>query len=147
MGLQHIPELVSAPPRIEDSKLVVHIVYTTEAATRAALQAAVEFAGKLEARLELLVPKVVPFPLPLSQPSIPNDFTEGLVRSVAEGCELDVRAKVLLCRDREDTIPQWLPKGSVAVIGRHRAWGPGSFRSLIRSVKNAGHHVVVVDAR
>jgi len=147
MGLQHISEFVSAPPRSENSKLVVHIVYTTEAATRAALEAAVEFARKLEARIELLVPKVVPFPLPLSQPSTPGDFTEGVVRSIAEGCQIDVHAKVLLCRDREDTIPQWLPKQSVAVIGRRRAWGPGSFRGLIRSVRNAGHHVVVVDAR
>jgi hypothetical protein len=95
--------------------------------------------------LELLVPHVVPFPLPLHKPTAAASFIEDTVKLLIAGCDADIDVKVLLCRDREETIPKWLPPASIAVIGRTRRWGPGAFRALIRSMKRSGHHVVVVD--
>lgn len=121
------------------------MVYTGAVATRASLKVATELARDLAAKLELLVPFVVPFPLPLDRPSIPRTFTENAVSALVSNCPVDFEVKVLLCRDREETIPRWLPANSIAVIGRSRHWGPESYRGIIRAVRQKGHHVIVVD--
>jgi hypothetical protein len=145
MGATHVREFAPAPPRAR-SDLLLHVIYTTPGATRAALRAAGVLAADLGAGVQLLVPKIVPYPLPLAEPATPASFTEHAVRELFDECEVEASAKVLLCRDREVTIPQWLPPECIAVIGRERKWGHGSVRRLIHTLKRSGHHIVVVDA-
>ncbi|MEO8369010.1 MAG: hypothetical protein ABI806_07425 [Candidatus Solibacter sp.] len=137
----------STPPRpsVESPRLRLHLVYTTPAATRMALRVAGQMANNLDAALELLVPHVVPFPLPLDHPSIPTSFTEGALSSLVADCGAAIDVKVLLCRDREETLPQWIPAHAIVVIGRQRKWGPGCFSGLIRAVRQNHHQVIVVD--
>jgi hypothetical protein len=142
----HELELAPSPPRTEGPKLRVHVIYTSPETTQASLEIASLLAHDLGATLELLVARVVPYPLPLNSPTTPTSFTEEFLRALASECGVDVDVKVLLCRDREETIPQWLPAESIVVIGSRRCWGPGSFWGLIRIVRRRGHHVIVVDA-
>jgi hypothetical protein len=141
----HVLELAPSPPPVEGSKLRLHVIYTTPEGTRAGLRVASLLARDLGAKLELLVAQVVPYPLPIHDATTPASFTEQSVSTLVSECDVDVDVKVLLCRDREETIPQWLPAESIAVIGRRRRWGPGSSWGLIRVVKRTGHQVVVVD--
>jgi hypothetical protein len=145
MGLIHVSELTPAPPRGDESGLRLHVIYTGPETTRASLKGAGVLARDLGARLELLVARVVPYPLPLDSPPASSGFTDASLDALAAECGVEADVRVLLCRDREETIPRWLPAGCVAVIGRRRRWGPGSFRRLIRAVRRDGHHVIVVD--
>jgi len=147
MGVVHELEFAPATPGGADPKLRLYVIYTSPETTRASLSVAELLAQDLDARLELLVAAVVPYPLPLSRPTTAPGFTEESLGALAGECGMQVDVKVLQCRDREETIPQWLPAESIALVGRRRHWGPGSFRKLIRSLKRKGHHVVVVDAK
>jgi hypothetical protein len=142
----HELELAPSPPRADGPKLRLHVIYTSPETTRVSLGIASVLAHDLGATLELLVARVVPYPLPLNSPTAPASFTEEFLSVLVSECGVDVDVKVLLCRDREETIPQWLPAESIVVIGSRRRWGPGSFRGLIRMVRRRGHHVIVVNA-
>jgi len=149
MGAVHVLAFGSPPsPALADgANLRVNVVYTTPESTQASLKLASLLAQDLGADLELLVPHVVPYPLPLNRPDTPAAFTEDFLARLVRPIDVDVRVKVLLCRDREETIPQWLPSQAITVIGRKRRWGPDSFWRLIRAIRRKGHHVIVVDAR
>jgi hypothetical protein len=144
METMHVLEVPSRP-RVERPKLRLHVIYTTPEATRACLQVGSMLARDLGATVELLVAQVVPYPLPLDHPTTPASFTEKAAGALASKSDVNVDVKVLLCRDREETLPLWLPAESIAVIGRPRRWGRGSCRALIRLIKRAGHHVILVD--
>lgn len=146
MGAIHVLESLPRRPGVEGSNLRLHVIYTTPEATREALKVAGQLARDLDVRLELLVPRVVPYPLTLEHPTISNEFTAKSLRTLVCECEVDLEARILLCRDREQAIPQWLPSDSIAIIPRRRQWGPGSARALIRAVRRDGHHVIVVNA-
>jgi len=145
VGPLHAVQFTPPPSRVESPKLRLHLIYTTPTATRIALRVAGQLANNLDAALELLVPHVVPFPLPLDHPSIPASFTAGALNSLVAGCSAAVSVRILLCRDREETLRKWIPSHAIVVIGRQRAWGPGCFRGLIRAVKRNQHQVIVVD--
>ena len=144
MGPVHVSQPISAPPRADQPDLRLHVIYTTPETTRDSLERASVLARGLGARLELLIAEVVPYPLPLDHPPASSRFTDAALDALVANCGVDVDVHVLLCRDREQTIPEWLPAGSIAVIGRCRRWGPGSSRRLIRAVRRAGHNVIVL---
>jgi hypothetical protein len=136
-----------SPQLSRDTQFRLHVIYTTPATTKASLGVASLLAQDLGAALELLVARVVPYPLPLNCPTTPARFNEEVLGSFVNECGVDAFVKVLLCRDREETIPQWIPAESIVVIGRRRRWGPESSWRLIRMLKHRGHHVIVVDAK
>ena len=145
MGPIHVSQRIAAPPRAGEPELRLHVIYTDPETTLASLKSASVLARGLGARLELLVAEVVPYPLPLDRPPAAQQVTEAALEELAADCGTDVDVRVLLCRDREQTIPEWLPPGSIAVIGRRRRWGPGSSRRLIRGVRRAGRQVIVLE--
>lgn len=144
MGATHVSRFVRSS-RAEGPNLRLHVVYTTADATKASLKLACLLARDLGAKVELLLPQVVPYPVPLDSPTTPASFAEELAIALVRNCDVDADVKVLLCRDREETVPLWLPSESIAVIGRIRRWGPGSSWRLIRAIRRNGHHVIVVD--
>jgi hypothetical protein len=143
----HVPGCAPAPPRSESPELRIYVVYTTPAATRIALRRACVLAKDLVGSIRLLLAKIVPFPRQLESPTCSTEYTEDRLRHLAGICDVDLAVQVLLCRDREETIPQWLPAQSIVVVGRRRRWGPGSFSCLIRAIRRKGHSVLVVDER
>jgi hypothetical protein len=145
MGPISVARRTAAPPRAAEPSLRLHVIYTTPEATRASLQDAGALAHDLGAEVALLVPEVVPYPLPIDHPPASRRYSESALDALAAECGVDVDIRILLCRDREQTIPEWLPDASIVVIGRRRRWGPGSARRLIRVVRRAGHHVIVVE--
>jgi hypothetical protein len=147
MGALHAPSFVASPPRADGPNLRIHVIYTTPKSTQASLTAASLLAQDLDAKLELLVPVVVPYPLPLQSPTTTVTFAEESLVELVRQCGVEVHIDVVLCRDREETVPGWLPAQAIAVIGRARRWGRGSCRRLIRAIERNGNHVVVVDAR
>ena len=111
MGVIHVSELTPAPPCANSSGLRLHVIYTGPETTRASLKGAGVLARDLGAKLELLVARVVPYPLPLDNPPASNSFTETSLNALAAGCGVELEVRCLLCRDREETIPRWLPAG------------------------------------
>src|SRR5262245_30631988 len=146
MGAARDVELAPAFRRGQDTKLRLHVIYTIPETTRASLCFAGLLAHDLGATIELLVARVIPYPLPLNNSPAQAGFTEEFLKAIVSESEVDVNVKILPCRDREETIPQWLPAESIVVIGSRRRWGPGSSRGLVRIVRRKGHHVIVVDA-
>jgi len=138
------PRYVHPLPAIDRPSIHIYIVFTTWAATKAGLNMASQLARDLDANVILLVPIVVPYPLPIQSPPVASDFIEGELSGLTEDCGVAVSIHVLLCRDREETVPSWLPPGAVVVIGRARRWGPGSCRRLIQGAKKQDRRVIVV---
>jgi hypothetical protein len=146
MGAMHALQFAASPPQVQGAVLRLHVIYTDAKATLASLKTASRLARELDAKLILLVPYVVPFPLPLNSPTAPVALIEESMLALVRGCEVDTEVRVLLCRDREETIRRRLPPESIAVIGRRSRWGAGSAWRLIRAVKRNGYHVIVVTA-
>ena len=121
----HVLEFLPSPPRSECANLRLHVIYTTPEATLAGLRVASLLARDLDAKVELLLAQVVPYPVPLHDPTTPVSFTERYASALASQCDVAVDVKVLLCRDREETILKWLPTESIAIIGRPSRWGSG----------------------
>lgn len=145
MGSLDVHEWIPSKSVLDGSNLKLRVIYTSPKATKAGLKVASELARDLSATLELLVPQVVPYPRPLNEPTKAGAFTEIFLSRLVSDCAAEVEVKVLLCRDREETIPHFLPSESIAVIGRHGSWGRDAFSGLIRAVRRYGHHVIVVD--
>ena len=127
--------------------LRVHVIHTTAAGTRAALLNAGMLANGLGAELTLLAAHVVPYPLPLHTPASPAAFTEQALSALAAGCGVDAQIKVLLCRDRDETLPKWLARDAIVVAGVARRIGPGSCWWLLRRLRKAGYKVIVVERK
>jgi hypothetical protein len=121
------------------------VVFTDFEATRLALQTANHLARDLNARVLLLVAKIVPYPLPLEAPPVSTDFTDRVVSQLAAEQDSEIRVKVYLCRDRDETIRGMLSTSSIVVLGTSKSWWPVPPR-LARLLKRDGHQVIVARA-
>jgi hypothetical protein len=143
-----LAEPVSTFPssREKDPKLQLYVVFTDLEATRAALMAASQLARDLRASLVLLAAIVVPYPLPLEGPAVTESFTNRMLSRLAAEPAADVSVRVLLCRDRNETIRDHLRPESLVVIGRRKRWWPDGTYVLARLLRRAGHEVVLAGA-
>jgi hypothetical protein len=139
------PISITSPAREKDPNLQLYVVFTDLEATKAALKAASHLARDLNARLVLLVAKVVSYPLPLEAPPVSNAFTAGVLSQLAAEQEVDVTARVYLCRDRDATIRHALGPGSLVVMGCWKRWWRNRTPLLARLLKRDGNEVILVD--
>jgi hypothetical protein len=138
------PVSIASSARERDPDLRLYVVFTDLEATKAAIQTAGQLGRDLNARVVLLVAKVVPYPLPLDSPPVAPEFTDGVFSQLASEQDAEVAVRVYLCRDRDETIRDRLPPGSLVVIGRRAAWWRTSASLLGRRLQRDGHRVVFV---
>jgi hypothetical protein len=150
--LHHDQQRSIQAPEIASRPLEVNVLCTSMPATLIAMDRAVALARGLNARLHLFVAQVVPYAAPLESPPVLVEFQEALFRELAQGCGLETRVGIFLCRDAGETFLRQLPPHSVVVLGAGRRWSWTRWfarlfkreERLARRLRRAGHQVVVV---
>jgi len=130
-----------------DSKFEISVVFTSVEATLAALREAGTLASTLGGRITVVVPQIVPYPLPLTSPPVLVDFTERRLRVIAEGCKVETRVCIYLCRDARETLLAVLKPHSLVVVGSRKSrwpW-PTPERRLAAHLRRGGHEIVVTE--
>lgn len=146
---QPISLLRPAEPE-ESAKLEVNVIFTNTEGTLRALRNAAQLAGHLDARITLIVPHLVPYPLAVNRPAVSVAFTEQRFRTLA--CSevdeaIDTRVQIYLCRDSRECLAHVLKPQSLVVMGGRKRWWPTGERTLARSLRSKGHHVIFVDVQ
>jgi hypothetical protein len=130
-----------------DPHLNLTIVHTTPEGTLAALKTASALARGLHARIRLVMAHVVPFRLPLENPMISTQFLKAREARLVAQSGLDentVSIEVCLCRQAKIALRDYLPAGSLVVIGgKQRWWRPE--QRLAKWLALAGHQILFVD--
>ena len=123
----------------------VYTVFTTIDDTLAAMRVAVPLAKAMDAPLTLIHFRAVPYPLSVDAPAglSPVETDAFAQRLGAEG--LDVRVRVLLCRQERRAIQFAFGKHSLIVIAGRHGWWPSASERWRRWLESAGHFVVFVD--
>ena len=136
-----------APPVIEktESRLNVAVVFTSVEATLAALKKAGALANRLSGRITLVVPQVVPYPLPLTSPPVLLDWNEKRFRVIAGESPVETTVQIYLCRDRLETLITVLSPHSLVVVGGPKRWWPTAEKRLARTLRRAGHEVILTE--
>jgi hypothetical protein len=125
-----------------DSRLNVSVIFTSVTATISTLKTAGILAESLGARITLIVPQIVPYPLPLTSPPVLLDFQENRFRAIASESPVNVRVQLYLCRDGIETLKRALKPGSLVVVGGRKRFWPTREKSLVRTLRRAGHEVI-----
>jgi hypothetical protein len=125
------------------SRLDISVVFTSVESTLAALAKAGALAASLGARISLVVPQIVPYALPLESPPVLLDWNEARFRAIADRSPVETAVRIYLCRDRLETLVSNLPAGSLVVMGSRKRWWPTADDRLARSLRKAGHDVIV----
>ena len=124
--LRQQPEGIGAGARPEEpASFEVNVIFTTTEGTVAALKSAEHLARQLSARIRIVAPQVVPLRLPLTHPPVSIEFLEQRLMRVAGVCSdgVEVRAELLLCRERAQCLMQVLRRDALVVLGgKKRRW-------------------------
>ena len=139
---------LAEPPVIEvaEARLNVVVVFTSVPATMIALKKAGALASRLNGRITLVVPQIVPYPLSLGNPPVLKDWNERRFRVLADESPVETNVRIYLCRDRFELLPEVLDPHSLVVVGARRRWWPAAEKRLARTLRRAGHEVILVEA-
>jgi hypothetical protein len=131
-----------AAPERHAAELDLVVPFTTTELTRAALKAAEILGDGLRGSIRLLKVQVVPFPM--RQSPVHLGFLKkelGLFQST-----LPLGTHILLAREYIPDLTRALNHDSIVILAtRRRPWRTRT-ESLARSLRSAGHRVVVVHA-
>jgi hypothetical protein len=114
--------------------------------TRAAVDAVADLAKNLQAGATLVSVQVVPFTLPLDNPPISSRFYRRCLEEIVSRIPMPLRIELLLARDQESALRQFMPKSSpVLVVARRRRWWRKSAEERLASaLRRAGHKVALI---
>ena len=132
-------------PTTDETRLNVHVVFTSVPATLAALRKAATLTNRLGAHITLLVPQVVPYPLLLESPPVLLDWSERRFRVIAEQNSVETSVHLYLCRDRLVTLLKTLRPHSLVVMGGPGRWWLNPEKRLARKLRKAGHEVIFTE--
>ena len=128
-----------------EPRLNISVIFTSVESTLKALKKAGALATSLGARITLVVPQVVPYPRPIESPPVLIDWNERRFRVIAEQSPVETTVRIYLCRDRLETLTSVLNSGSIVILGARRRWWPTAESRLARSLRKAGHEVIVAE--
>jgi hypothetical protein len=128
-----------------ESRLNVAVIFTSVQSTLAALKKAGALANRLSGRITLVVPQVVPYPLPLTSPPVLLDWNEKRFRVIAGESSVETTVQIYLCRDRLETLTAVLSPRSLVVVGGPKRWWPTAEKRLARTLRRAGHEVILTE--
>jgi hypothetical protein len=133
------------PVKEAEPRLNVFVVFTSVEATLAALKQAGHLAAELGGRIILMALQVVPYPLPLTRPPVGRDWNERRLRLIAGESRVETIVNVHLCRDWRQTLENALRPHSLVVLGGRKRWWPTREAKLARSLRYAGHEVILIE--
>lgn len=142
-SLQPVDKVRSQDPRA----LRVHVLFTEMRETMAALRSAATLAAGFAAELALLVPITVPYPLQLDEPPVSLAFVCRRIQELTSTVTVEVGAYIYLCRAPEITIAEVLSPRAIVVLGASSRWPFHKSRRMERSLRRAGHDVVLANLR
>jgi hypothetical protein len=129
------------------SKIVVTVLFTSQAATARALGAAIRLAKGFRTTIEIVVPKVVPFPLELDHPAIDSGTFLSQVCELAAGVPVETAVHLCLGREVKQILWTVLKPNSIVVIGEREPSWLGKYHRLSESLRARGHHVIFTTPR
>lgn len=143
----HVEKGRPVRPKAEgrEPRLNISVIFTSVDSTLKALKKAGALATSLGARITILVPQPVPYPLPLESPPVLLDWNERRFRVIASESPVETTVRIYLCRDRLETLASVLNSGSIVVLGARKKWWPTAEARLARSLRKAGHEVIVAE--
>lgn len=114
--------------------------------TRAALDAVADLAKNLQAGATLVAVQVVPHTLPLDSPPVSSQYYRRRLEEIVSRSPVPVRIELLLARDKEFALQQFLPHASLILVvaKRHRWWRKSAEEKLACALRRAGHKVALV---
>jgi K+-sensing histidine kinase KdpD len=136
----------AADSAVDHESLHIVLIYSTYEHTRAAMNAVVELAKHLRADATLVAVQVVPYTLPLDQPHVSREFCRRRMEELVSRSPLPVRIELLLARDMEFALKQFLPPQSFVLVGvkMRRWWRRTAEEKLARALTRMGHKVALV---
>ena len=139
-------ELNSSDEKEHRGSLQIVVPGSTLELTRAALDTVADLAKNLQAGATLVAVQVVPYTLPLDRPPVSSQFYRRRLEELVSGSPVPVRIELLLARDKEFALQQFLPRPSLIVVAakRHRWWRKSAEEKLACALRRAGHKVVLV---
>lgn len=126
--------------------LQIIVPHSTFEVTRAAFDVVADLAKHLRVGATLVAIQVVPYTLPLDSPPVSTQFLHRRLEELVSRSSVPVRIELLLARDREFALQQFLPEPSfiLVVAERHRWWRRSAEEKLACTLKRAGHKVALV---
>ena len=133
-------------PGSANSRLEVHVIFTTPQATRSALRAADMMMQGCDVQIHFLVPQVVPLGFPLTRPPVSIAFAERRALGIAFECcdTAEIRIQVVLCGNREQCIERVLSPNSLVIIGSRKQRWLAPEQKLAKLLRSSGHRVIHV---
>jgi hypothetical protein len=129
-----------------EPRLNITAVFTSVESTLSALKKAGAVAQGLNAHITLIVGQIVPYPLPLASPPVLLDFNERRFRVLAGASPVETTVRIYLCRDRMEMLQTVLKPRSIVVVGARKSWWPSPEKRLARSLRRAGHQVILTES-
>ena len=129
------------------SKIVITVLFTTQASTSRALDAAIRLAKGFDTTIEIVVPEVVPFPLDLDRPPIDTGTLLRQVCELTDGVPVETAVHLCLGREVEQILWTVLKPDSIVVIGEREPLWLGKYHRLSESLRARGHHVIFTNPR
>jgi hypothetical protein len=122
----------------------VYVVFTSIEATMAALRVGHTLAEAMGVPLTVIHLRMVPYPLAVDAPTgiSPLETETFLARIRREG--IDLRVRVYLCRNYQQTIPLAFKPHSLIVMAAQPRWWPTRLERYRRALETAGHAVVFI---
>jgi hypothetical protein len=145
LGLDTLASRGSEEGPVSSRELPVCVPFTTSDLTRAALNAAVALTRNLGARVSLVAVLIVPFPLPLDRPSVSPRVVEHELQAVARDVELELDARVVIARNREEAFHRAISPGSLVVLATKKRWWITPQAKLAGLLARAGHSVALLE--
>lgn len=133
-------QLEASQASLEISLVITHLGYSSELLKRTNT-----LAESLRAHINLIAIQIVPYPLPLTSPPVLAEFNEKRFRLIARESRVDTVVQLYLCRDRVEALLSILPHDSLVVVGVRRTWWPTADKALTKTLKRAGHELVVLE--
>jgi hypothetical protein len=124
----------------------IAVIFTSIEATLTALRVAGLIGPNHRTRLTLVVPHIVPYSRSLTSPSIAPRIDRRYFRVHVGRRTVHAKVRILPCRDRETALREVLKPHSTVVIGDSGHWWATSEKRLARTLRGAGHHVIIAKA-
>jgi len=131
----------------DTSKIVITVLFTSQASTARALDAAIRLAKGFDTTIEIVVPEVVPFPLELDHPAIDTGILLRQVCELTNGVPVETAVHLCLGREVEQILATVMKANSIVVIGEREPFWLGKYHRLSESLRARGHHVIFTSPR
>ncbi len=130
----------------EAGSLPIVIPCSSSELSQAAMKVVADLSRHLRISTTLIAVQIVPYTLPLDSPPVSSAFYRRRLEEVVSACPVPVRIELLLARDRETALKQFLSCPSLILIVSRKEhwWRKTAEEQLASALRRARHTVALV---